>query len=446
MPNTFLPVDSLTALIYGLPIALMYAVYFLYKLRQTRASKAVKAESISAGLTEPASLHPLIDPSICIGCGSCVNACPEKSHQVLGLINHKAELINPTACIGHGACKTACPADAIELVFGTEKRGMDIPNVGPDFQTNVPGIYIAGELGGMGLIKNATEQGRQALDAIAEVVGKGAAQGDMLDLLIVGAGPAGVAATLGAMEKKLTAVTVEQDSLGGTVAHFPRGKVVMTAPAKLPVVGEFRFRDTTKEALIEFWQEVEKTTGMQINYQEGVKDVTPLEGGGFRVETTTAEYRTRTVLLAIGRRGTPRKLGVPGEEQTKVVYRLNDPAEYQHKHVMVVGGGDSALEAATSIADEPGTTVTLSYRSGAFGRAKQKNRERVDQAVAAGRLTLMMSSNVQAIGTDTITITDEAGETHCLNNDGLIICAGGILPNGFLKSIGIQVDTKYGTA
>jgi len=317
--------------------------------------------------------------------------------------------------------------------------------VGHDFQTNVPGIYIAGELGGMGLIKNATEQGKQALDAIAEAVEANRSSDDLLDLVIVGAGPAGIAATLGAMEKKLNSVTVDQDSLGGTVANFPRGKLVMTAPAKLPLVGEFRFRETTKETLIEFWQKVEKDTGMQVNYQERVEDVTPLEGGGFIVKTTAAEYRTRTILLAIGRRGTPRKLGVPGEEQTKVVYRLNDPADYQHKHVTVVGGGDSALEAATTIADEPGTTVTLSYRSGALSRAKQKNRDRVDQAVEAGRLNLMLSSNVKEIGSDTITIEDEMGEMHRLDNDGVIICAGGILPNGFLKSIGIKVETKFGT-
>lgn len=446
MPTESLSIDALVALAYGLPIVGIYAAYALYKSRQTKANKAILAESISTGMTEPASLHPLINQNICIGCGSCVNACPEGKHQVLGLINNKAELINPTACIGHGACKTACPADAIELVFGTERRGMDIPNVGPDFQTNMPGIYIAGELGGMGLIKNATEQGRQALDAIAESLISAPGQNDMLDLVIVGAGPAGVAATLGAMEKKLKSVTVEQDSLGGTVAHFPRGKIVMTAPAKLPIVGEFSFRETTKETLIDFWQDVEKSTGMQVNYQEGVADIKPLEGGGYCVTTTKAEYRTRTVLLAIGRRGTPRKLDVPGEDQTKVVYRLNDPADYQHQHVMIVGGGDSALEAATTIADEPGTTVTLSYRSGAFSRAKQKNRERVDQAVASGKLTVMLSSNVQEIGEDTVTITDEAGETHCLDNNGIIICAGGILPNGFLKTVGINVETKFGTA
>ena len=446
MPTESLPIDALVALAYGLPIVGIYAVYALYKSRQTKTNKAILAESVSTGMTEPASLHPLINQNICIGCGSCVNACPESKHQVLGLINNKAELINPTACIGHGACKTACPADAIELVFGTERRGMDIPNVGPDFQTNMPGIYIAGELGGMGLIKNATEQGRQALDAIAGSLSDVSTPDGMLDLVIVGAGPAGVAATLGAMEKKLKSVTVEQDSLGGTVAHFPRGKIVMTAPAKLPIVGEFSFRETTKETLIDFWQDVEKSTGMQVNYQEGVADIKPLEGGGYCVTTTKTEYRARTVLLAIGRRGTPRKLDVPGEEQTKVVYRLNDPAEYQHQHVMIVGGGDSALEAATTIADEPGTTVTLSYRSGAFSRAKQKNRERVDQAVASGKLKVMLSSNIQEIGADTVTITDETGETHCLDNNGIIICAGGILPNGFLKTVGINVETKFGTA
>lgn len=446
MPIDSMNLDSLAALAYGLPAVAIYGIYALYKSRQTRTNRAILEESISTGMTEPASLHPLINKSICIGCGSCVNACPEAKHQVLGLINNKAELINPTACIGHGACKTACPADAIELVFGTERRGMDIPHVGPDFQTNMPGIYIAGELGGMGLIKNATEQGRQALDAIAEALKEEQSSNDLLDLLIVGAGPAGVAATLGAMEKQLNTVTVEQDSLGGTVAHFPRGKIVMTAPAQLPIVGEFRFRETTKEALIDFWQEVERNTGMQVNYQEGVSEITPLEEGGYLVKTTKSEYKTRKILLAIGRRGTPRKLDVPGEDQTKVVYRLNDPADYQHQHVLVVGGGDSALEAATTIAAEPGTTVTLSYRSGAFSRAKLKNRERVDAAAANGSLNVMLSSNVQEIGEKNVTIKDEAGEIHVLDNDGIIICAGGILPNGFLKSVGIEVETKYGTA
>ncbi len=160
----------------------------------TIASRRVLEESIASGMTEPASLHPLIDPARCLGCASCISACPENS--VLGLLNGKAQLVNPSHCIGHGACKTACPFDAIELVFGTEKRGLDIPEVNPDYQTNVPGIYIAGELGGMGLIRNAVTQGVQAVTSISKLSGIG--KSHPLDLVIVGAGPAGIAASLAA--------------------------------------------------------------------------------------------------------------------------------------------------------------------------------------------------------------------------------------------------------
>ena len=431
-------------LIIATPLLAIWILYNWYKTTQTRANLAIKSEAVVAGLTEPASLHPIINSNICLGCGSCVNACPEAKHQVLGLIDNKAELLNPADCIGHGACKTACPADAIELVFGTERRGLDIPNVKPDFQTNIPGIYIAGELGGMGLIKNATEQGRKAMDEIAKVSGMGSG-GDLLDVLVVGAGPAGITATLGAMEKKLKVKTIEQESLGGTVAQFPRGKLVMTAPAKLPIVGEFQFKETTKEKLIEFWTEVERKTGLKVNYKERVDHIDHLPDGGFEVTTNKSVYRTRAVLLAIGRRGTPRKLGVPGEDQNKVVYRLVDPAQYQGQHVLIVGGGDSALEAATSIAEEPGTTVTLSYRSGAFGRAKEKNRRKVDAAVESGRLNLMLSSTISEVLSSEV-ILNHNDEQHRIPNDGVIVCAGGILPTGFLKEIGIEVETKYGTA
>jgi len=430
--------------IVAAPLLLIWLVYNWYKSNQTRTNIAIKNESIEAGLTEPASLHPIINSNICLGCGSCVNACPEAKHQVLGLIDNKAELLNPSDCIGHGACKTACPANAIELVFGTERRGLDIPHVKPDFQTNIPGIYIAGELGGMGLIKNATEQGRKAMEEIAKADGIGSG-GDLLDVLVVGAGPAGITATLGAMEKKLKVATVEQDSLGGTVAQFPRGKLVMTAPAKLPLVGDFQFKETTKEKLIDFWSEVEKKTGLKVNYKERVENINHLPQGGFEVKTSRTTYQTRTVLLAIGRRGTPRKLGVPGEDQPKVVYRLIDPAQYQGQHVLVVGGGDSALEAATSIAEEPGTTVTLSYRSDAFGRAKEKNRQKVNSAVKQGKLNLLLSSTVGEVLENEVVIHQEE-EQHRIPNDGVIVCAGGILPTPFLKQIGIEVETKYGTA
>jgi thioredoxin reductase (NADPH) len=328
------------------------------------------------------------------------------------------------------------------LVFGTETRGIELPLVGSDFQSNVPGLYIAGELGGMGLIRNAIEQGVQAMQ---HIVSKRVAHSvEMLDVLIVGAGPAGFAASLSAMENKLSFATIEQDTLGGTVAHFPRGKLVMTQPALLPLVGIVKFRETTKEALLEFWTGVQEKTGLTIQFQERVEAVTPLQGGGFEVRTASSTYRTQSVLLAIGRRGTPRKLDVPGEELSKVVYRLADAEQYRGQHVLVVGGGDSAIEAAASIADELGTTVTLSYRSDAFQRCRLKNRKRIVALADAGRVNIMFNSSVKSISTDSVVITTKS-ERLILPNDAIIVCAGGILPNKFLEACGISVETKYGT-
>ncbi len=255
--------DQIQWVFYSLPV-IFIALYAIYQTRKQSGNLSKLKQAEAEGLAEPASLHPVIEVHKCIGCASCITACPEGD--VLGLIQGKSHLINPSHCIGHGACKTACPVDAITLVFGTEKRGVDIPQVNPDFQTNVPGIYIAGELGGMGLIRNAVEQGRQALEAIANNKN---GSGDY-DVIIIGAGPAGFSATLGAKQKGLRYLTLEQESLGGTVFNFPRGKIVMTQPMQLPIIGKVKVRETTKEALLEMWQEVEKKTGIKINYQENM--------------------------------------------------------------------------------------------------------------------------------------------------------------------------------
>lgn len=429
--------------VYALPLLLIWWFYSRQRRAVHVASTATFEDSRSAGLLEPASLHPVINPNLCVGCGSCIKACPEQpEHHVLGLIDGKAQLISPTDCIGHGACRTACPMDAISLVFGTETRGVDIPLVNSHFETNVPGIFVAGELGGMGLIRNALEQGRQAVEAICNHRPRGKKE---LDLVIVGAGPAGFAASLAAKAKGLRFVTLEQESLGGCVFQYPRGKLVMTAPATLPLIGVVNFKHTSKENLLEFWREAETKTGLKINYKERVDAIVNLADQGFLIRTPAGEYVTRNVLLAIGRRGTPRKLGVPGEELPKVVYRMIDPEQYANQRVLIVGGGDSALEAATSIAAVDGTHVTLSYRGKVFDRAKPSNRQRLDAAVKAGAIDLRMASQVQQIEPESVILMQD-GKQMDVENNSVIVNAGGVLPNDFLRKVGIAIETKYGTA
>jgi thioredoxin reductase (NADPH) len=433
--------DWLFAL-YGLPLLAIAAIYIWRQRRMQARYVAIHEEAVSAGMTEPASLHPLIDPSLCLGCGACVKACPETSHHdVLGLIDGKAVLIGPSECIGHGACKTACPFNAITLVFGTERRGLDIPVLKPNFESNVPGIYVAGELGGMGLIRNALTQGQQALESIAKA---GVRRPGALDVLIIGAGPAGLAASLAAKKLGLNYLTVEQDSLGGAVFQYPRGKLVMTAPVELPIIGKVQFRNTSKEELLKFWEQACNGNGLKIMYQERVEGIEN-KHGVFHVKTSTRQHVASAILLGIGRRGTPRKLGVPGEALPKVVYRLIDPEQYRGQKVIVVGGGDSALEAAASIAELGDTAVILSYRGEAFQRAKQRNRQRVEEASAKGRLKVLLNSQIREIRPDEV-LLKQSGQDLQVSNDAVIVSAGGILPNDFLRSIGIEVETKYGTA
>ncbi|MGE0189830.1 MAG: NAD(P)-binding domain-containing protein [Steroidobacteraceae bacterium] len=430
-------------LIYTLPLLLIWWFYARGRLTTHSANQAAYEDAHNAGLVEPVSLHPIINPNLCVGCSSCVRACPEQpEHHVLGLIAGKAQLINATDCIGHGACRAACPMDAITLVFGSATRGVDIPILKPNFETNVPGIFIAGELGGMGLIRNALEQGRQAVEAVCNHRPRGKKE---LDLVIVGAGPAGFSASLAAKSKGLRCVTLEQDSLGGCVFQYPRGKMVMTAPATLPMVGEVYFKHTSKEALLQFWQEAERKTGVKINYKERVDTILNLQDQGFLIRTPKGEYVTRNILLAIGRRGTPRKLGVPGEELPKVVYRMIDPEQYANQHVLVVGGGDSAIEAATSIAAVDGAHVTLSYRGAAFDRAKAGNRQRLDAAVKSGAIDLRLASNVKQIDPESVILLQGARPIE-IRNQSVIVSAGGVLPNDFLRKVGIEIETKYGTA
>jgi len=331
--------------IYGGVGLFLFVVVFVY-VRRLRKESRIVGEKIKLakedGLHEPVSLHPVVDVNSCIQSGACIRACPE--HDILGIRNGKATLINASRCIGHGACFHACPTEAISLHIGTEKRGVDLPHVNQFFESNVKGIFIAGEIGGMGLIKNAVEQGKQAVNNISK--GLNSKHNSEYDLLIVGAGPAGISATLEAKKHNMKTITLEQDSLGGTVFTFPRAKIVMTAPMDLSLHGKVKLYETSKMELLNLWESVIAKNQIEIQEHKKVESVIS-ENGGFKVVTKDGEeYSTHRILLAIGRRGTPRKLNVLGEELPKVAYRLLEPELIENKNIVVVGGGDSAIESA----------------------------------------------------------------------------------------------------
>lgn len=431
-------------LIYGFALALIVAVMVAYILKQKKATQAVieKIElAKDEGLYEPVSLYPVIDPNRCIGSGACVRSCPE--HDILGLKNGKATIINASMCIGHGACFRACPVEAISLWIGTEKRGVELPQLLPTFETNVKGIFIAGELGGMGLIKNAVEQGKQAVENIAKTIQKNS-KADY-DLIIVGAGPAGISATLAAKKSGLKTLTLEQDTLGGTVYTYPRSKIVMTHPMDLPLFGKIKLRETTKDELLNLWNKVLSDNEIQIKEKSKVEDIKAVNDF-FEVYVNAHEkFTTQAVLLALGRRGTPRKLNIEGEMSSKVAYRLLEPEHVKDKNILVVGGGDSAIEAALMLANQ--NKVILSYRGEKFSRLKARNTALINSAMTAGLLEVKFNSNLISIKDKSVTIVEEsANKTVDIPNDLVYIFAGGELPTGFLKKTGIEVKTLHGEA
>lgn len=429
---------------YALVFLLCLAVVLWYLLSQRKKSRITEAKIAIAkeeGLYEPVSLHPVVDPDNCIRTGACISACPEKD--ILGIVNGKATTINASRCVGHGACFHACPTQAITLCIGTDERGVDLPHVSQTFETNVAGIFIAGELGGMGLIRNAVEQGKQAVDNIVRLrKGDHTAQ---YDLLIVGAGPAGISASLNAKKHGLKSLTLEQDTLGGTVFTFPRSKLVMTAPMDLPLHGKVKLYETSKPELLKLWTEVLGTHGISIRENTKVDSIIP-QNGHFRVVCGNGEeFSTLSVLLAIGRRGTPRKLGIPGEAMEKVAYRLLEPEEIREKRIVVVGGGDSAVESALMLATQ--NAVELLYRGEVFGRLKAKNAEKIREASSGGLLKLRFRTNLTTIDQGFVSYVTEGDEkVHRIENDLVYIFAGGELPTQFLEKAGIQITRRFGDA
>ena len=430
-------------LIYGLVIILfIVAVYFYLRKHKKDSLKIQEKVAIAKeeGLFEPISLHPYIDLNKCMGSAACVSECPEKD--ILGIVDGKATLINSTNCIGHGACFHSCPVEAISLRIGTETRGVELPHVNRNFETNMKGIYIAGELGGMGLIKNSVEQGQQAMESIVKANRSSKDKG--YDVLIIGAGPAGISASLAAKKHGLSCVTLEQDSLGGTVYNFPRSKIVMTSPMDLPLYGKAKLYNTSKDELLNLWKKVISENNLEIVENTKVEKISPVEDEKFKIITASGkEYLASNVLLAIGRRGSPRKLNIPGEEKPKVAYKLLEPEQISGKKIVVVGGGDSAIEAALWLKDN--NDVTLSYRKEHFSRIKPQNKEKISEAIVDKSVNALFSSNLTAINDHSVSIKkeDEENPAH-LENNLVYIFAGGELPSKFLQQSGVEITKRFG--
>jgi len=436
--------NLLTFLVYGICAIAIAVPFLLYqeklKKREKKALEAAeKGRLYSSG---PMAQHPHIDSVFCIGCSICTHVCPEGD--VLAMLGGKAVIVNGHKCIGHALCAEACPVGAISMFIFRQRTGNDMPALTSEFETNVQNMFIVGELGGLALIKNAINQGRDCVDTITnrlKAMGPARSAPGVSDVLVVGAGPGGISASLRAIENKISYITVEQDEVGGTVAKYPRQKLVLTSPVNFPMHGKFSKMQLSKEDLLAFWKKLGERSDFKVRSGEKVEDIQKGPDGIFTVTTAKGEYRAHAVVLALGRAGTPRKLGVKGEELGKVMYRLIEADHYINKKILVVGGGDSAVEAAMGLARQTGNTVTVSYRQDKFSRIKERNTQHMEECIRTGKIKVLFNSAPVEFKPGSVLI-DLQGAVQEIPNDFVWIFAGGTPPNAFLKKVGIQFGTR----
>ncbi|MGE5176102.1 MAG: NAD(P)-binding domain-containing protein [Hyphomicrobiales bacterium] len=417
---------------------------------------------VAAAMAAPAGdakPHAIVRTDTCVGCGSCVAACPEPGAIRL---EGKMAVVDLARCVGHGECATACPVGGIVVATGAAAQRIEAPRVNPHFETDVPGLYVVGELGGRGLIKNAINEGKIAVEHVARSLRSGGARGATpagatppapptpppapvsddapVDVIIVGSGPAGLSAGLESVRQGLSYRVLERGDLSDTIRRYPRHKILMAEPVRVPLYGDLWVSDASKEALLQVWRTIIERTGLRVTTGVTVERVARTNGL-FDVVAGDRTFRGRRVVLAIGRRGTPRKLGVPGEELPKVFYDVVEMEAFANARILVVGGGDSAVEAAVGLARQEGTTVTLSYRGDSFTRVKDRNRTKLEAARDAGRVEILLASHVREIRAADA-VVEVAGAPRAIPNDYVIVRAGGVPPFDFLRACGVSIVTK----
>ncbi|NQT63028.1 MAG: NAD(P)-binding domain-containing protein [Candidatus Marinimicrobia bacterium] len=420
----------------GALLIFAFTVPYLIRWKRKQNQTVEKLnEATRIGANKALMQHPIIDLSRCIGCGICTKVCPEG--EVLGLVGGKAVLINGSKCVGHEVCMESCPVGGIEVGLGDISSREDIPQLSSELESNFENIYLIGELGGLALIRNAVNQGARVAKSIhSKLNGSTPSQ----PIVVVGAGPAGLSCTISLMEMGLPVVLLDQSEPGGTILQYPRRKLVMVQPIEMPGYGEMANSEYSKEELLEIWDNIFESHSPDFRSGHQLQTIEKNDDG-YRITTSAGEFLTGYVILALGRRGTPRKLEVPGEDLSKVAYKLMDAETYQNKHILVVGGGDSAVEAAVGLGQQIGNTVTLSYRKNGFARIKTRNDEQVAKAVKNGWINIMYESTVDSIH-DQHVIINHLDQKKQVENDYVFIFAGGIPPFKLMNSIGIQFGTS----
>jgi putative YpdA family bacillithiol system oxidoreductase len=423
-------------MIFFVLVGVLALPYWIRVAKHQREAHEKLNKSKQSGILTPVTLHPHIDLAKCIGCGSCVKVCPES---VLGIVNGRATIVSGLKCVGHALCADVCPVGAIMMGFGSPKQGEEIPWYDDNYQTNVPGLYITGELGGIGLIKNAVAQSMRAVQHISQ---KNVKDGKYnYDVVIAGAGPAGLTAALSAHANGMRYTVLEQGSIGGTIFHYPRQKLVLTAPVDLPLYGKLKVSEIAKEELLKIWLDIVQTHKLNIQTNAKLESISPTQDG-FQIGFSGSTITTKNIILALGRRGSPRKLGVPGEEQSKVAYQLIEAEAYVQKKILIVGGGDSAIEAAVALARQKGNTVTISYRRSEFVRLKDKNEKQLKDLMHSKKITVIFNSHVQEINSESVMLKEEPDHIQTIRNDFVFVFAGGELPIELLKRSGLRLRTE----
>ncbi|QQS46969.1 MAG: NAD(P)-binding domain-containing protein [Acidobacteriota bacterium] len=460
----------------------------------------------------PSYPHPVINVVTCIGCHACVDACP---HAVLAIVNGKATTVAVEQCMEDTSCQVECPTVPKScIVVNTTKKIPErkVPQRDQKFMTNVPGIYLIGDVSGVPLIKNAINEGGAVVDHIIEDLRREGPDGKAdFDVAIVGMGPAGLSAAAIARQRGLRFIAIEQDHIAATIRQtYQAGKYVFFNPVDKPVNGGIPLEGAgaLKESMIDRWIDIVRSNNLEINEFESCKNVVG-EGNLFRIDTEqertrrSMQYRVRRVIIAIGNRGTPMRLGVPGEDlkitvtpdepefpdaceqcgtkragidrfcqncgsryqlrpptpyqDERVKYKLGDPNDYTDRHVVVVGAGNSAVEAAVDLAayrSEDGTRivgwrdnhVSLVIRSNFKGDLKLGNKMMVYECIDEGRIKVWFGQTIREITPGFVSLMNAreknprtAGETAKFRNDYVFALIGGEKPTKFLESIGIKI-------